>query len=121
MKLIGKFIIHVIANMIALLAANYFVSGFSFSGDFYSLVVVSALFALIQMVIKPILRLFSGPLIVLTFGLFSIVVNAILLYILDILSSDLTIQGYVPLLLGTLIVSIAHMVISGAGRKVYKE
>ena len=121
MKIIGRIVIHLLANMVAILAVSYFVSGFLFSGDFVALAVTAGIFTLIQIFVKPILKLFFGPFIILTFGIFSIVLNMIILYVLDILSPELTIQGYIPLLLGTLIISITHIIVSMAGKWVYKS
>ncbi|MDO8557080.1 MAG: phage holin family protein [Candidatus Jorgensenbacteria bacterium] len=121
MGLIGRFILHTIGNAIGIYVASYFIQGFSFVGDFLSLIVAAAILAVIQAILKPILKLFLGPLIVLTLGLFSIVINALLLIILDFLSKDLTIQGYLPLLYATLIISVINIVVSVGGRETKKD
>jgi len=121
MKLIGKLIIHFVANIVAILVASYFIAGFLFSGDLIALIITAGVFTLIQTFVRPILKLFFGPFIILTFGIFSFILNMIILYILDILSPELTIQGYIPLALGTLVISVVHIVISMAGKSVYKE
>lgn len=121
MKFIGKFIFHTFANAIALLAAAYLVAGFLFQGDFIAMLITAATLTLINIFIKPLLSFFMGPLIILTLGLFYLVINAITLYILDIFSAPLTIQGYLPLLYGTIIVTIVNMILEVVGRRVYKE
>ncbi len=121
MKTFGRLVVHTLTNAIAFLAANQFVVGFSFVGDFSALVVTALILTVIQTFVRPILSLFFGPLILLSFGLFSIVINAGLLFILDRVSSELTIQGYLPLLYATLIVSIAHILIDMGGKWSYKN
>lgn len=121
MKFIGKFLFHIFSNAIALLAAAYLVVGFTFSGTFVAMLVTATILTLINIFIKPLLTLFMGPLILLTLGLFSLVINAITLYILDIFSTPLTIQGYLPLLYGTLIVTIVNVILEMIGRGMYKE
>ena len=121
MKLIGKFLFHTFSNAIALLVATYFVAGFIFHGDILSMLVTAAVLTLINIFIKPLLSFFMGPLIILTLGLFYLVINAITLYILDIFSTPLTIQGYLPLLYGTLIVTLVNLVLEMVGRGMYKE
>lgn len=121
MKLIGKFIFHIFSNAIALLVAAYFVAGFTFRGTFLAMLATATILTLINIFIKPLLTFFMGPLIILTLGLFSLVVNAITLYILDIFSAPLTIQGYLPLLYGTLIVTAVNMVLEMLGRGMYSN
>ena len=121
MKFIGGFIFSSVLNIVAILAADYFVSGFTFSGTFIELVTTAVIFAAINMVIRPIIKLFLGPFIVLTFGLFTIVINALMLYILDIVSTPLTIDGYLPLLFATLLMSVANIVVGGGARSRFKS
>lgn len=112
MKLIGGLIFRTLLNTVAILAASYFIEGFSFSGNFIELITTAFIFALIYVLVRPLLKLFLGPFIVLTFGLFIIVINAFLLYVLDIWSAPLTIDGYMPLLLATLLISVVSLVAS---------
>ncbi|MEK7089197.1 MAG: phage holin family protein [Patescibacteria group bacterium] len=121
MKLIGKFLFHIFSNAIALIVAAYFVVGFTFSGAFLAMLITATILTLINVFIKPLLSFFMGPLIILTLGLFYLVINAITLYILDIFSAPLTIQGYLPLLYGTLIVTIVNVILEMIGRRMYKK
>lgn len=121
MRLIGGLIFGVFSNAIAILAATYFVSGFIFKGGFVELLIVAAIFTIINALLRPILKLLLGPLIVLTFGLFIIIINAILLYVLDILAEPLIIQGYIPLLWATLIIGIVNVLISFSAKFFYKK
>lgn len=115
----SSLIIRIIANAIAIYAASYFIEGFLFTGGFISLAIAAIVLAVIQIILRPVLKLLFGPLIILTLGLFSIVINTLLLFILDLLSKDITIQGYLPLLYATLVISAINIVISAMskGRK----
>lgn len=121
MKLIGRFIFHIFSNAIALLVAAYFVPGFTFRGDFVAILITATILTLINIFIKPLFSFFFGPIIILTLGLFSIVINAATLYILDIFSAPLTIQGYLPLLYGTLIVTAVNMILEFISRRFRTE
>ncbi len=116
MGFLGNIILHVFSNAIAILAAVYFITGFSFTGDFIALLIAAAILTFINLILRPILKLILGPFIVLTLGLFLIVLNAITLYLLDILSNPLTIDGYSPLLLATLLFSIVNGLIGFSAR-----
>ena len=93
MKLIGSVIFHIFSNTLAILAADYFIAGFAWNGNFLELLIVAFVFTLINVFLKPIIKLFLGPFIVLTFGFFAIIINAVILYILDLWSPLLTIEG----------------------------
>jgi putative membrane protein len=83
----------------AVLAAAFAVtsgllSGMEVSGGVWGYIWVSALFGIVNAVLGTILRILTLPLTLLTLGLFSVVVNAILLSITDALSSRLTIDEF---------------------------
>lgn len=116
MGFLGGIILQIFSNAIAILAASYFIAGFDWTGDFVKLVIAAAILTLINKILKPIAKLFFGPLILITFGLFIFVINAGVLYLLDLWIEPLKIQGLIPLLLGTLVVGIINFII-GAARK----
>jgi putative membrane protein len=121
MKLLGEIIMHLVGNAIAILIAREFVDGVSFVGDLIGIVTAAGVLTVIQFIVRPILKLFFGPLILLSFGLFILVINALTLYFLDFLSPELTIQGYWSLLLTTLIVSLVNLALGKAGRWAGRE
>jgi putative membrane protein len=118
MKLVGRIIFSVVSNMIALFAASSFIPEFSVANDFVALAGAAAILAVLNLLLRPILKLFFGPLMVLTLGLFSIVVNGLLLYVLDIVSAAVTIQGYMALLLGALVISAVNVVLHMSAKRI---
>jgi len=121
MGFITKSIFRILSNALALIAAAYFVPGFILSGDILNIMIVGVVLTLINLVIKPFLKLFFGPFILLSLGLFLVVINALTLIILDFFSPNLTIQGYLPLLYGTIIVSVVNMILSLVGKTFSKN
>ncbi len=109
MKFLGRIILHVITNAIAILAAAEFIKGFIWTGNFLELVIAAAILTAINMFLKPLMKLFFGPFIVLTLGLFAILINAATLFILDKLTTPLIIDGYLPLLLATLLFGVLNL------------
>jgi putative membrane protein len=73
---------------------SWILTGMDISGGFWAYVWVSALFGVVNAIIGTILRIVTFPLTVLTLGLFSVIVNAILLNITDGLTSHLTIDEF---------------------------
>jgi putative membrane protein len=68
--------------------------GMSVSGGFWAYVWVSAIFGLVNAIIGTFLRIVTLPLTIITFGLFAIIVNAIVLEITDALTKHLTIDSF---------------------------
>jgi putative membrane protein len=73
---------------------SWLLDGMDVSGGIWGYIWVSALFGIVNAIIGTIIRLFTFPLILLTFGLFAVLVNALLLQITDALSSHLTIDEF---------------------------
>jgi putative membrane protein len=67
---------------------------------------VALLFALVNAIVGPVVRLLSFPFVVLTLGLFLLVVNAALLGITAALSDRFTVDGFVPAVLGGLLIAV---------------
>lgn len=110
MRWIAKIILAILANSIALLAAATYIPGFKLDGDLKQIVGMALILTLLNFTIKPILKLVLGPIIVLTFGLGLILVNALVLYILDILSKNLTIETIPALIYATILVGFINFV-----------
>jgi len=96
-------IFQIIAGIAGLWLAQKFVPGVEFSGTIKDLLMAGAVLGLLNFFVKPILKLITLPLRILTLGLFSLIINLFLVIAVDILFVELTIQGIVPLFLTTAI------------------
>ena len=100
-----KLIFQIIAGVLSFWLAIKFVPGVEFvEGEMKYLIMAGAALGLINFFIKPILKIITLPLRVLTLGLFSLVINMLMVWIIDILFPELIIRGIIPLFLVTLIV-----------------
>lgn len=109
------FIARVIVNAVALGAAAWLLPGISYGSDVVNLLLVAALFGILNAVIRPILALLTCPLQMLTLGLFTLLLNAGML-LLDWTSDQLglhfTVDGWLTALIGGIIVSVVSIVLS---------
>lgn len=121
MKLFAKIIFFFFSNLVALLAADYFVAGFEIAPGLVSYLTVAAILTLINVFIRPLIKLVLTPIIFLTLGLGIILVNALTLYLLDFFSSEITIIGITALVYAILIVSIINIVINFSAKKLYEK
>ncbi len=111
MKLVSKILFHLLSNILALLAASYVVAGFNVNRGIRNIIVAGLIFTLLNMLVRPVLKLILGPLIIITLGLGIIAVNAIILYIFTRLSPDVAVSGLIPLVYATLIISLTNIVV----------
>ncbi len=105
-------LIRIGVNSVALWAAASLIDGIDLSDDLLSVVFVAAIFGLVNAFLKPIAMLLSLPLLILTLGLFTVVVNAVMLVITDSLSGGLSVDGFGPAVLGALVISFVSWALS---------
>jgi putative membrane protein len=79
---------------LAFAVTSWLLDGMDVSGGVWGYIWVSALFGLVNAIVGTILRILTFPLMVLTLGLFSIVVNALLLELTDAITDHLTIDEF---------------------------
>lgn len=108
----GQLIIRLVINAIALIAAAYIVPGMGITHDFVGLTIVAVIFGVVNAFIKPIVKILSCPLTILTLGLFTLVINALMLMLTEWLTSGLSVDGFIPALLGGIVVSIVSTLLS---------
>ena len=111
MGILKKPILIFIANGVGLFVTASFVSGVTIPLDFKNFAVVVAALTAINLLLKPIVKLLFMPVLILTLGLGSIIINALMLYILDFLLTTVTIEGLFALTVATLILSVSNLVI----------
>ena len=99
-----KLIFQAIAATAGLWLAVRFVPGVEFVGEIKYLILAGVVLGIINFFIKPILNLVTLPLRIITFGLFSLIINMALIWIIDVVFPELIIQGIIPLFWTTLIV-----------------
>jgi putative membrane protein len=76
------------------------------NGGGLSLIWIALVFSLVNVLLGTVLRLLALPLTVITFGLFALVVNAVLVVVTDWLTDDLTVHGFFPALFAAILISV---------------
>ena len=119
-----NFLLRVLINALAIWLATLVVGGLDVIGGEYTtttvlvFVVVALVFGIVNAVVKPIVKLLSLPLFILTLGLFTLVVNGAMLWLVGWLSErteyGLRVEDFWSALIGALIVSIVSLVLNAA-------
>ncbi len=118
-------LLHWVLNAAALWTAAYLLPGLDFTGSLTDLLLVAAVFGLANSLLRPILTVLTCPLIVLTLGLFTLVINALMLLVTGWLSArwDLgfAVAGFWAAFLGGLVVGLVSLLLSLALPRPVKE
>ena len=109
-------ILRIMINALSIAAAVKFVHGITFTGEWWKMIMIGAIFGVVNSFIKPFVTIFALPLILLTLGLFTLIVNTLMLLLTAKLSAPLnlglTISSFWPAFWGAVIVSIVSMILS---------
>jgi len=115
-----KFVIKILVNAVGLYVASLVVkSGIAFQGHGFQLVwtvlLVALIFGLVNTFIRPIVKLFSFGILLVTVGLFTFVINALMLWLTSRISEHFAVQfhvsGFWNALLGSLIITAISMIL----------
>lgn len=102
-----------LGTALALLITAHIVPGFAVKGFITALFAV-AVIGLVNALVRPILSILSFPITLLTFGLFTFVINALTLWLASVITpgSDFRIDGFIPAFLGSIVLSIVSSFIN---------
>ena len=111
-----KFILRWTINAVALLAAVYFVPGVTLQGAWVNIIWLALIFGLINAFLRPLLKLLTCPLIFLTLGLFTLLINTFLFWLTSQVGQafgiGFTVDGFWPAFLGGLVVTAVSVIMS---------
>ncbi|MCL4437438.1 phage holin family protein [Patescibacteria group bacterium] len=117
MKWIGYFLLMIIVNAMVLIVSANYIHGFYVNPDLKLIFGAALILTIINIFVRPILKLILSPVVFLTLGLGIILVNGLVIYLLDILSPNIKIEGLLPLLYVTLIFSAVNFIFHLATKK----
>ena len=111
-----KFIIRWAINAVALYVAVLIVPGITLRGRWTDLLWLALIFGLLNALLRPLLKFLTCPLIILTLGLFTIVINTGMLLLTSrigqALGFGLSVDGFWPAVLGSLVISFVSVIMS---------
>lgn len=108
-----RILIRLLISAAALWVADLLIDGIQLDTDnWLGVVIVVLVFGLVNAFIRPVIKLLSLPVLILTLGLFTLVINAALLGLTAALTDALSIDGFWAALLGALVVSVVSALLS---------
>jgi putative membrane protein len=122
------YVIQILINAAALYVAQLLIDGVDFDfgqeNAWLSFLLVALIFGLVNTFLKPVLRILTLPITIVTLGLFLLILNALFLLLVGVISNELAlgfrVDGFLAALLGSIVISLVGLVLSmvvGMGRR----
>ena len=105
------FVMRFLATVIAVYLTVNLVPGIIVAGGWTTMLLVALVWSVITMVIRPVLQLLALPITIITLGLFSFVLNALLFWGMEFIVPGFDVTGFIPALLGSIVLSLVSWLI----------
>ena len=109
-------LIQIAINAIVLYVAVVLVPGLEFHGEWWKFVLVAVAFSLVNTYLRPILRIVTLPISILTLGIFLLIINAFMILLVGAVSVQLklgfTVADFGAALLGAIVVAVAGFILA---------
>ncbi len=106
-----QIILDVLVKSLAVFVAQYLVPGVQVD-NFWTAVVVAIVLGIVNIIVKPIIHLITLPLTIITLGLFSFVINALMILLVDYLVDGFHVQGFFTALIFSLVLSVISAILN---------
>ncbi|MDO4535436.1 MAG: phage holin family protein [Clostridium perfringens] len=107
-----KLVVNLLVSALSLYICSNFLSSM-YIGSIGTLIILSIVIGALNNTIKPIMKLFSLPITILTFGLFSLVINAIVLKIAFFLVPNASLYGFFNAIIASILLSLFNWILYG--------
>lgn len=108
----GNLLTYLLINTISIFAVSYILSGIQID-TFLTAVIVAVVMAVLNVTLRPLLILITIPITIITFGLFLLVINVLVLYAAEALIGGFHIAGFWWALAFSLLVSFVNSILMG--------
>jgi putative membrane protein len=114
------FVVRLLVNAAALWVATRIVSGVTYTGGVLPILAVALVFGIVNAILKPVAIILTFPILIVTLGLFTLVINGVMLLLTSKLSDSLGlgfhVSGFWPAFWGALVVTLVSWLLSMALR-----
>jgi putative membrane protein len=107
-----RFLFRLLINVVAILIIAHILPGLIRVDGFLAALVAALLLGIVNTIIRPILVILTFPLTLLSFGLFLLVINGLMLWLVSALVSGFHVSGFWGALFGSILISIVSWILS---------
>lgn len=106
------FIVRLLLNAVAFWLIARYVPGFHMTGGLWTPIIAALIFGIVNAIVRPIVLLLTLPLTIVTLGLFIIVVNALMFWLVTWITPNFKVDGFGPALIGAIIMMIWSFILN---------
>ena len=106
------FVFRLLIHMVAILIISYLLPGVIRVNGVWAALVAAFILGIVNAVLRPILIFFTLPITVLTLGLFLLVINGLMLWLVSAFVSGFQVNGFWGAVLGSILISIVSWILS---------
>jgi putative membrane protein len=106
------FIVRLMINMVAILIIAYLFPGMIWVDNFLGALAAAFLLGIVNAILRPVLVFLTFPLTLLTLGLFLLVINGLMLWLVSALVKGFHVNGFLGAVLGSILISIVSWILS---------
>ncbi|MCC2630305.1 MAG: rane protein of unknown function [Candidatus Paceibacter sp.] len=107
-------LVRLLINALVIFLISELLPGFDVL-SFYTAFIVAIVLGLINITLRPLLIILTLPITILTLGLFTFVINALMLMLVATIVKGFNIEGFIPAFLASLIISLVNVIIRNEG------
>jgi putative membrane protein len=119
--MLRRFVVTWFFNIVALWVAAELIDGIGYSGNEWVVVAAALVFSLVNIFVKPLVILFTLPLVILTLGLALFFVNLLMLYLTSWIVDDFKVESFGAAILATIIVWVVNTLLEAVFGRVDRE
>lgn len=112
-----KILVRILLNGLGLWAAAQLLPGIHWDGGWLYLLVAGFVLGLINLLVRPLVTLLSLPLLLVTLGLFYLVINGAMLWLADLFLAKLRIDGFLWAIAGGLFLAVFNLLVRSFDKK----
>jgi len=109
--MVRRFVAKILVNALAIWAADWLLGGMVVAGGWQAYLVAGLVLGLLNAFVKPVLKILTFPIALLTLGLFGLVLNGVMLSLAAYLVGSISFAGLWPLALATVIVTVINILL----------
>lgn len=104
-------LVSIAGNSLGLYFAQKSIENFAFTGGWLNYITAGLFLAVLNFTVKPVIKFISAPIILITFGLFIVLINALMLWIADFVFGFITIETTTALVLSTILIGVINLIL----------
>ena len=118
--MLRDFLLRWLANGVGLFIAAHLIPGVKYEGSLWVIVVAALVFSIVNALVRPVIVLLSLPAIVFTMGFFTLIINALMLYLVTLIYPSFQIATFPRTILAVIIIWLVNYVLSTFTQKEYE-